>query len=534
MSITKRAALYARFSTDMQNDRSVDDQLDLCASFARSQGFEVTCQFHDRARSGTTMHGRDGLSRLLEDARAGRFDVIVVEALDRLSRDQEDLAGLHKRLTFLGIKIIAVHDGIADQIQVGIRGLVSALYITDLKHKIRRGMGGVVADGRTAGGRAYGYRPTPGQPGMLQIDEAEASVVRRIFAEYTQGRSARDIARGLNDDLVPTARAGAHWTASTINGDPQRGSGILNNALYRGEIVWNRLRMVRDPETGKRVSRENPRDEWRRSEAPHLRIVDQDTWQAAEHRRLSRPRSVAAPLRAMDKRSTRLLTGLIRCERCGGGLSMHDHRAGVRRVTCSTAKESGSCDNRRRYRLDLIERAVVSALVERLSEPDAVAAWLAQVQADESDASRRRAKAERGVVEARAKVDRLQMALIEGRIDGAFFDAQIAPARAELAAREGALQHVRPANVVVLHPAALADMAAMLAVVAEHLPDVDPRKNPEIVSAVRSLIQKVVIHDAADGGVECEIVGTIAPLLGGKSGFFTVAEEGLEPPTRGL
>lgn len=145
------AALYARLSTDLQSDKSVEDQLDLCASFARAQGWRVAEQHHDRARTGITIHGRDGLSRLLEGARAGRFDTIVVEALDRLSRDQEDLAGLHKRLTFFGVQIVAVHDGVVDQVQVGIRGLVSALFITDLKHKIRRGMGGVVA---TAGWRA--------------------------------------------------------------------------------------------------------------------------------------------------------------------------------------------------------------------------------------------------------------------------------------------------------------------------------------------------------------------------------------------
>ena len=155
--------------------------------------------------------------RMMDAARDGAFDVILVEALDRLSRDQEDLAGLWKRLNFLGIELRAVHDGKADQIQIGIRGLVGALYLQDLAHKVRRGMSGVIRDGRHAGGRAYGYRPVPGKPGELQIDEDEAAIVREIFESYVGGKTPREIAARLNARKVPPPR-GRYWTASTLNG----------------------------------------------------------------------------------------------------------------------------------------------------------------------------------------------------------------------------------------------------------------------------------------------------------------------------
>src|SRR5690606_31280378 len=96
--------------------------------FARRQGLSVVATFDDRARSGASIMGRDGLLSMMETARAGAFDVLIVEALDRLSRDQEDLAGIYKRLTHVGIEIRAVHDGRADIVQIGIRGLVGALY----------------------------------------------------------------------------------------------------------------------------------------------------------------------------------------------------------------------------------------------------------------------------------------------------------------------------------------------------------------------------------------------------------------------
>src|ERR1700730_14987040 len=148
----------------------------------------------DRARSDGSIMGRGGLLRLLDQARERSFDVVVVEALERLSRDMEDLAGIHKRLSFFGIEIDAVHDGTADSILVGIRGLIGQMQREDGAKKMRRGMAGVVRAGRHAGGRAYGYQTVAGHPGELRIVEDEAEVVRRIFTAYAAGRPARDIA----------------------------------------------------------------------------------------------------------------------------------------------------------------------------------------------------------------------------------------------------------------------------------------------------------------------------------------------------
>ena len=179
------AVIYARFSTDLQNEKSTEDQIALCRAHAARRGLQIIQTFEDKARSGGSILGRDGLTRLMDAARTRTFDVVVVEALDRLSRDMEDLAGIHKRLSFLGIEIDAVHDGTADSILVGIRGLVGQMQREDGAKKVRRGMAGVVRDGR---------------------------------------------------------------------------AGMIFNELYTGRIVWNKVRMVKNPDTGKRISRPNPRD----------------------------------------------------------------------------------------------------------------------------------------------------------------------------------------------------------------------------------------------------------------------------------
>ena len=98
-----KVAIYARYSSDNQRDASIADQLRVCREFAARQGWTVVQEFTDHAISGATLL-RSGFQALMRDALDGRFDVVLAEALDRFSRDQEDTAGLFKRLTFAGVE----------------------------------------------------------------------------------------------------------------------------------------------------------------------------------------------------------------------------------------------------------------------------------------------------------------------------------------------------------------------------------------------------------------------------------------------
>jgi DNA invertase Pin-like site-specific DNA recombinase len=231
--VTLRAVVYARFSSEKQRDRSIEDQIALCRDFCQRDGLSVVEVYEDRAISGASTANRLGWQRLMRDARAGRFDVVVAEALDRISRDQEDLAGIHKRLRFSKIEIRTVQDGKAEEIHVGIKGLLGTLYLKDLAQKTKRGQAGVVRDRRHNGGRSYGYRPLPGQAGRLEILPDEASIVRRIFESYLAGKSPRDIAGALNRDGIRAPRGG-HWNASTIGGSRKRQNGVLQKRAVCG------------------------------------------------------------------------------------------------------------------------------------------------------------------------------------------------------------------------------------------------------------------------------------------------------------
>lgn len=189
-----RAAIYARFSSDKQSERSIDDQVVLCRQFCDREGMLVVIVYDDRAISGASTINRAGWRSLMRDAGDGKFDIVVSEALDRISRDQEDLSGIFKRLRFRGINILTLQDGLVGEMHVGIKGLLGALYLKDLAQKTKRGQAGVIRDHRHNGGRSYGYRSVAGKAGILQICEDEAEIVRRIFNDYLGGFSPRDIA----------------------------------------------------------------------------------------------------------------------------------------------------------------------------------------------------------------------------------------------------------------------------------------------------------------------------------------------------
>lgn len=537
----KRTAIYARFSSDLQRDRSIEDQVALCRDYAARNGLNIVAEFDDRARSGASVIGRDGLMKMLEGAREGLFDLVLVEALDRLSRDQEDLAGIYKRLSFAGIEIMAVHDGRADQVQVGIRGLVGALYLQDLAHKVRRGMSGVVRDGRNAGGKPYGYRPVPGKPGELEIVPEEAEVIRRIFERYVAGDTPRDIAFALNAESIAPPR-GRVWAASTINGNTKRGHGILQNEIYTGRLVWNRVRMIRDPDTGRRVSRPNPESEWMRADAPHLRIVDEETFSAAKARKAAR-----GGTHRPGRKAKRLLSGLLKCGECGGGMALKDARHGRRRIVCTTAKEAGTCANRRAFYIDTIERSVIGGLREQLASREAIALFVKtfndEMKQLSAGATASWSRIESDLAAAQRKLDRAIDALINGDLkeeEAASRVAALRTERDELAIRLAMAEH--PPQVVTLHPAAVDSYLAAIGNLAATIHAEAAQGSPDAMKALRDLVEAVIVTPAEGGGVEIEVRGHLSALMGGnfppagkiKVAGTVVAEDGFEPPTRGL
>ncbi len=530
----RRAALYARFSTDLQNDRSIEDQLALCNGYAVREGLTVTHRYEDRAKSSATLFGRDGLLALIADAKERVFDVIVVEALDRISRNPADLHPLFQTLDFVGIRVLEVHRGQADALTVGIQGLFGQMFLDQLKEKTRRGLAGVVRDGRSAGGRAYGYATVPGQPGQLTVVEGEAKIIRRIFDEYIGGATTREIVARLNAEGIPAPR-GSVWRSTVLTGNAARGYGILWNDLYDGKRIWNRVRMVRDPETGKRVSRTNPESEWQIEAAEHLRIVPPATFAAVRKLRLAR-----MELRGEKrKRPARPLSGLMACDCCGGSIVIRARRPnGAVQAACSNAVEAGTCTERKSVRLDQIETAVFAELAQLLREPDVMGEYLKAYHEERQrlarEKGRTRATLERSAAKARGAFDRAHQLYIDGVTDGPKAKANILELRLAAERAEAALAEADPPEVLTLHPDATNRYLAALTDLAPSLSDLDTPEARKAMDTIREWISEIRVRREGDE-VHVTVYGYLAALVepSTRRGEM-VAWGGLEPPTPAL
>src|SRR5712691_10965296 len=134
-----KVAIYARYSSENQRDASIADQFRVCREFAQRQGWHIEREYSDHAISGATLM-RPGFQAFMAAALRKEFDIVLAEALDRFSRDQEDTAGLFKRLTFAGVNIVTLAEGDITHLHIGLKGTMNALFLKELAEKTRRGM----------------------------------------------------------------------------------------------------------------------------------------------------------------------------------------------------------------------------------------------------------------------------------------------------------------------------------------------------------------------------------------------------------
>lgn len=416
-----RVAIYARYSSDLQSDHSIADQVRLCRErLAALGGIEIEV-YSDAALSGAHARSRPGLQRLLLDAAAGRFDLVLAEALDRISRDQEDVAGIFKRLSHRDVTLLTVAEGEIGELHIGLKGTMNALFLKDLAQKVRRGQRGRIAEGRATAGIAYGYRVVrqyddKGEPvrGLRAIDEARAAVVRRIYADYIAGRSPRQIAIALNREGVPGPRGGK-WNTSSISGHRQRRRGILNNEIYAGRLQWGRETFRKNPETGRKIGKPVARSQWAETAVPELAIVDAETWAVALR---LKDRSSAYPAHR-QRRPKHMLSGLVLCGRCGGRMIVY----ATGRMICGRFRERGDCTSGHTIPIARLERRVIEDLRAMLLSPAAIERTVKEAR--EEKARQRRAAAatrterERELRDVRARIGHLVAAIEAGADAGA-------------------------------------------------------------------------------------------------------------------
>lgn len=397
----KHGAIYARYSSRNQREESIEDQIAVCRAHAGMNNIAVLDEhiYADAAESGAKRNRR-GLRDLMEAAENSEFELVLVDDLSRLYRDNVELLLQLGRLSFRGVRVISVADGLDsghedDILGIQLRSIINENYLRDLKKKTLRGQVAQARRGFSAGARPYGYTsvaegeirirrgvPTP-EGYKTVIQPAEAAVILTIFQQYADGDGLTKIAQRLNDDEVASRRRGG-WSPPTLGR-------ILDNERYVGHWVWNRFGYRREPQTNKRRKFEKPKSEWVIHDYQDLRIIPDELWQRVRERREASRRQFPAKVRRRgfdesqtgsreDLSPTHLLSGAMKCGECGGSFVLV---AGTRGGYYGClAQKSHRCTNRVRVHRKLVERRVVAAVQDALQDTVRVKEILKRVEAE--------------------------------------------------------------------------------------------------------------------------------------------------------
>lgn len=362
-----KAVIYARYSSDKQRESSIDDQVRNCARYADRERLQVLTVYQDQAISGS-VRNRTGYQQMLEAAETRLFDVLLVDDLSRLSRDELEMKRVLRQFSFKGLRIVGVSDGYDNhskghKIHAGMKGLMNELYLDDLREKTHRGMSGQALKGFNCGGRTYGYQNVPiedtgrkdayGRAAVVavayELHPEQAVWIKHIFEWFAEGKTYRDIASKLNALKIPSSR-GKEWAVSAVKV-------ILENEMYLGRITWNKKEWLKNPDTGKRTYRKRPEEEWIVTEQPKLRIISDELWQAV---RIRQPKLGDRKINPPAQRY--LFSGLLQCAECGGNFIM----GAKNRYGCATYKTRGDsvCKNHITVSRQLVEEKLLQSIKE--------------------------------------------------------------------------------------------------------------------------------------------------------------------------
>lgn len=555
-----RCAIYARYSSDLQRDSSIEDQIRRCQEYAERQGWTVVEEHvrFDEAVSAASLLGRPALQSLIEHTKKKPrpFDRILIDDTSRLSRNLEDALRVISTLTFQEVFVTAVSQGIDSQEKssrqlLTLQGMIDEQYLDGLADKVHRGQEGRVRKGLHPGGRCYGYNNVPiedpsrkekyGRPAVsgvrLEINEEQAETVRRIFRLYADGTGLASIAKKFNAEGVlapqpPRTKVIRAWCTSSIQA-------MLRNERYRGIFVWNRTRKVRNPETGRSVSRRRPESEWLRVDVPDWRIVDEKLWDAV-HRRIDFVKNRIGVSRCgghtrTQRSRTYLFSGLLVCGECqsrmviisGGG------KRGYVRYGCPSHRYRATCENALTIRRERLEDQLLGALEERLLNPEIMQYTLRRFREEldkrlaEIQRQGGRSGLQREQRDLKEQATRLSQAIATAGQSPTLL-AHLGSIESKLAEIERRLATYRPLDTKVSED----KMRAFVERSVLHLRSIlrDDHVGQAKTALAKHIRQLVLTPKTLSSGAVFEVSGSMDPL-GGDDVMLVVARDGIEPPT---
>ena len=292
-----KAAIYCRLSEEDRNKQfetddsnSIQNQKAMLLQYAMEQGWEVYNLYSDDDYTGSDRR-RPEFNRLLEDAKAHHFDIVLCKTQSRFTRELELVEKyIHGLFPIWGIRFVSIVDN-ADTANKGnkksrqINGLVNEWYLEDMSENIRSVLTNRRQNGFHIGAFAlYGYKKDPDQKGHLLIDEEAAAVVREVFTLFSQGYGKTAIARMLNDRGIPNPTEYKRLHGLRYQQPKRKNSTLwkyfaisdmLTNEIYIGNMVQGKYGSV---SYKTKQNKPRPQNEWFRVEGTHEAIIDRSLW----------------------------------------------------------------------------------------------------------------------------------------------------------------------------------------------------------------------------------------------------------------
>lgn len=430
----KTAALYARVSSERQKEEgTIASQTALLLEYAKVHEFSVPAEwiFEDEGYSGA-MLARPGLERLRDLAAEGQIEVVLIYAPDRLSRKYAYQVLLLEEFSRQGVETIflksAATETPEERLMLQFQGMIAEYERAQIAERTRRGKRHRAKAGcvNLLGGAPYGYRyvkKSEHSQAYYEVVEAEAEVIRKIFAWYTQELwSIGAIARQLNQEQIQTRSGRGFWERSTI-------WGMLRNPAYEGRACFGktelcaRQRMTR-PLRQKggyarrsSSSREKERSQWIEIAVPAL--VNEKTFALAQERLTQNKQ-----LSLRNTQEPTLLQGLLVCEQCGYALYRTSTRTTRRQIKYYRCLGSdryrhlrGPACSCRPIRQDYLDDLVWQELLRLLRTPQLIQAELERRRTESLNSSpvqQRQEQVQRELTRLSQQMDKLLDAYQEG------------------------------------------------------------------------------------------------------------------------
>ncbi len=233
----KNAVIYARYSSDRQNEMSITGQIAECRKFAEEHDLIILQEYIDRALTATS-DKRPSFLRMIDDSNDGYFDTILVYQLDRFARNKNDSGYYKKILADNGVKVVSAKEHISEDssgvITEGLIEVFAEYFSRQLSEKVTRGMYLRAEQCKYNGGTmTFGYAVDP--EGYYILDEIKAPIVKEMFERIAQGETAISICRDLNERGIRSTKGNVFTKNSLQN--------ILRNERYKGIYIFGHERI---------------------------------------------------------------------------------------------------------------------------------------------------------------------------------------------------------------------------------------------------------------------------------------------------